>query len=392
MDIERRIKAAFSPYSPINDLRLFRGRITQIRTVTDSITTDGLHCIIFGERGVGKTSLANILDDILEAVLASCRVNCGATDSFAGVIRRSFDSLRFGSTTQRPGFTGETVKQVQSMGDMLPANGRLSPDTVADLLSRLPPFVVLVFDEFDRLPPGPKRAFADMIKSLSDRGASASAVLVGVAEDVDELIETHASVQRCLRQVRMPRMSDPEIAEIAEKGFAEAGFTYESDDVIQRIVSVSQGFPHYGHLLAQNAARAAADDGRLKLDDGDVLRGMEASIQETNQTHRDLYFKAVTGTKKQNLWREVVVACALARNDERGYFATRDVQESLSGILGRPVQQQTIAFHLGKLIEDSRGPLLARIGPERRYRYRFVNPLMRPFVLMKAMADGLIRP
>jgi hypothetical protein len=105
-----------------------------------------------------------------------------------------------------------------------------------------------------------------------------------------------------------------------------------------------------------------------------------------------VYFQATTGTKKKNLWREVVTACALARTDERGYFATRDVQDSLSRILGRQVIQQTVAFHLGKLIEESRGPLLQRVGPERRYRYRFKNPLMRPFVLIKATSDGLIKP
>lgn len=116
---------------------------------------------------------------------------------------------------------------------------------------------------------------------------------------------------------------------------------------------------------------------------------MVDAVARADESRRNSYFEAVTGTRKTNLWKEVVLACALAERDERGFFSSRAVQESLSQILARPVIQQTVAFHLGKLIEASRGPLLERIGPERRYRCRFVDPLMRPFVLMKAIGDGL---
>jgi hypothetical protein len=51
-----------------------------------------------------------------------------------------------------------------------------------------------------------------------------------------------------------------------------------------------------------------------------------------------------------------------------------------------------LLFHLGKLTDASHGPLLERIGPERRYRYRFINPMMRPFVYIKATTDGMIPP
>lgn len=102
-------------------------------------------------------------------------------------------------------------------------------------------------------------------------------------------------------------------------------------------------------------------------------------------------FKAVTATRT-SLWPQVVAACALAQTDERGLFSSRALQDALSGILQREVRQQTIAFHLGKLIEEDPGPLLLRTGRERRYRYQFTNPLMRPFILMKSVADGIIKP
>jgi hypothetical protein len=37
-----------------------------------------------------------------------------------------------------------------------------------------------------------------------------------------------------------------------------------------------------------------------------------------------------------------------------------------------------------------RGPILEKRGYRRRYRFRFLNPLMQPYVLMKGIADGIL--
>jgi Cdc6-like AAA superfamily ATPase len=375
LELEGKVRGAFSPHSPINHPDFFSGRIDQIRAATDAISAPGLHVVIYGERGVGKTSLANILKDLLEDVIVGVsRVNCAQGDSFGDVVRRSARALRFTTGEQVAGF-GESESVVRGLDEYLPKEDKeTSPDTIAELLSALPPYVVLVVDELDRLNPKAAAGLADMVKALSDRGADTTVVLVGVADDVTKLVANHASVERCLRQIRLPRMSEEEIEQIIDRGLEKAEMTFESRKPKHRIVSVSQGFPHYAHLLAQNAARAALDAGRASITDLDVISGTERAVEFSDQTHRDGYHKAVTGTKKKHLWREVVLACALADSDERGYFPSRAVQESLGKILDRPVIQQTVAFHLGKLIETSRGPLLRRIGPERRYRYGFVNP------------------
>lgn len=187
-------------------------------------------------------------------------------------------------------------------------------------------------------------------------------------------------------------MSDAELGGIIDKALASTGFGMTDADIKSDIVALSQGFPHYTHALGQNAARNALDHDRSVIESDDLYGGMVQVVEYGDQSHRELYHRAITGTKKRNLWKEVVAACAQADTDERGYFSSRAVQESLSRILGRPVIQQTVAFHLGKLTDVSRGPLLERMGPERRYRYRFINPMMRPFVYIKATTEGTIPP
>ena len=53
-----KINGAFTPGAPIDSRDLFAGRTRQIDKAINTIFQRGQHAIIFGERGVGKTSLA----------------------------------------------------------------------------------------------------------------------------------------------------------------------------------------------------------------------------------------------------------------------------------------------------------------------------------------------
>ena len=81
-----RIHLAFSPSAPIDSKDLFAGRTRQIERLLGAIFQRGQHAIIFGERGVGKTSLANLLYDLL--ILAGkpsyqrARINCSEQMNF----------------------------------------------------------------------------------------------------------------------------------------------------------------------------------------------------------------------------------------------------------------------------------------------------------------------
>ena len=61
----------FKPTSPINREDLFAGRQSQRQDVLDAINQQGQHAVLYGERGVGKTSLANMLVPRLRPTLTS---------------------------------------------------------------------------------------------------------------------------------------------------------------------------------------------------------------------------------------------------------------------------------------------------------------------------------
>jgi len=67
MKLEVQAAKAFQPRAPITTKELFAGRWDQITTLADAVSQPGLHVVIYGERGVGKTSLANVVRPIIFA-------------------------------------------------------------------------------------------------------------------------------------------------------------------------------------------------------------------------------------------------------------------------------------------------------------------------------------
>lgn len=389
------IGRAFSPATPIDERALFAGRTEQLRAVIDAINRRGQHAIIFGERGVGKTSLANVLASFLEEVqtgvsIISPRVNCDAGDDFASLWRKVFKRITEIESIRQAGFTGEITKRWRPMAERLEKNVR--PDDVADLLTfaGAQAMVIVIIDELDRLSRnGLTGQLADTIKMLSDYSIPATLVLVGVADSVDDLIKEHHSIERALVQVRTPRMSRAELFEIIDRGLRMVEITIGSD-AQDFICDLSQGLPHYTHLLALHSGREAIDRLSTNIGLDDVKRAIEKAVTGVQETIENAYHTATISQRRGTLFPQVLLACALANTDSMGTFAPGDVKRPMSELMKRPYDTPAFQRHLHSFCERDRGPVLHRIGGPHRYRFRFVNPLMQPYVIMRGLSEGLI--
>ena len=291
LERELRLGEVFTPAAPIDRLRLFAGRDQQRRAVLDAILQRGRHAVLFGERGVGKTSLASVLHEVLEATGQSViapRVNCDDGDDYSAIWRKAFDDLQFIEHRRGIGFAPEIQDVVRSANDIIGQQELIAPHDGRLLLERLGSRAVLVVivDEFDRAADRLGTQFADTIKMLSDQSVPATLVLVGVGDSVSALVAKHESIERALAQVRMPRMSTSELRQIIQAGLSEVGMEAEAA-ARDRIVHLSQGLPHYTHLLALSAARHANDDASdvVRLEDVAVgIRDAVANAQETITT------------------------------------------------------------------------------------------------------------
>lgn len=347
--------------------------------------------MLYGERGVGKTSLVNVLADFLgKPNILAPRINCDSMDTYESIWRKAFEQVAV--TKQQPGvgFVAEQTTARVEVGDLLGSS--VSPDVVRRALtsvSEMAGATIFIIDEFDRLALEPRRAFADTIKALSDHDVRATLVVVGVADSVEQLIAEHESVERALVQIQMPRMSGDEIKQIIETGLVKLGMS-ATHTAVRHVIKLAQGLPHYAHLLGLHAVRAAVDTKSLEVGVVAVRKAIDRAIKGANQSVRTSYEQAIRSARKDNLFADVLLSCALADTSDLGFFAAQDVRGPMQRITGRSYEIPSFAQHLNEFCDEKRGPILQKTGSRRLYRYRFINPLLQPYVIMQGIQSERI--
>jgi hypothetical protein len=385
-NLRAEITEAFSPGAPVQERDLFSGRSSQIGALEDAVNQRGRHAIVYGERGVGKTSLANVLPLVLHRPnkqLIYVRVNADPTDTFVTLWKKVFKRMSYVVSTNG----GPVTKKISE-----DFGAELSPDDVQLVLSEFDSnhTPIIVIDEFDRIQnSGTTQLVADTIKALSDYSVNATVVIVGVAEDVSTLIQGHESITRSLVQIKMPRMSTDELKQLILTRYGRCGIATDAD-AVWKIIFLSRGLPYYAHLLAMHAARYAIDNKKVSVKHEDVDRALEAAITELDQLIKEKYVMAVRSQRAEDtLYAPVLLACAFATTDELGRFQQTAVAAPLNRIIpGKSYQASTFALHMNAFTEGDRGCVLQRFGTPRNYRYRFADPMMQPYVILKGLNEG----
>ena len=384
------VNRAFSPSSPITDRQLFAGRAEQMSRLLDVIESRGQHALVYGDRGVGKTSLVKVVRRMVSGL--PVLYTCNSGDTFSSIWTQVLRGIQWVARSEGPGFVPAVEERVTSALDLLstidpgPADVRVVLGTLAEQV----PLVIFI-DEFDRPQSTEARTLmADTIKILSDDGADVTLVLVGVAESVGDLVQEHRSIGRALAQIQMPLMAEHELAEIVEKGMQNAQLDVETG-FIDRVVQLSQGLPHFTHLIAQHGARVAVGDARTVVLASDSKEAVRRALDDVSQTIRENYHRA-TYSNRDTLYKDVLLACAMAKKNAVGQFDSRGVSDALFLNTGRRYDIPAISGHLSAFSDPDhpRGGILQKLGTRARYDYRFIDPLMPPYVMMQGHASEVI--
>lgn len=403
MKLSAKAGATFRPRSPIAHREFFAGRWNQLTSVSDAVFQSGLHIVIFGERGVGKTSLANVVEPLvalMEKDLSGgaeptprivVKVNVSASDSFGEIWRRAFDEITWQEDGPAVGFRPEPDQETRTLREALDMPESPTIDCVRRTLSTLERSI-FIFDEFDRASAEQRREFTDLIKALSDYALDSTVILVGVSDTIDSLVRDHGSIARALVEVFLPRMSGKELREILDNASKRLGIRI-TEEAATMIIRTSQGLPHYTHLIGLNATREAAKRRSREVNASDVGRSFKRAVTDALQTIREKYHTACHSAHKGALYDKVLLACSAAAatsTDDLGYFHASDVVEPLAMILERDaVTIATFQKHINEFTEQRRGEVLERSGVKRSYKYRFMNPMLPPFVFMTAVSSNL---
>jgi AAA domain len=375
---------AFSPGAPVEEAALFSGRITQIKALKDTVLQRGRHAVLFGERGVGKTSIANVIGLTMRSPNkeALCvRVNCDPTDSFTSIWKKVFKRMTYASTD----------KSIKKISDDI--QGDLSPDDVQLLLSEFNEnqIPIIVLDEFDRIQDEKtNQLVADTIKALSDYSVNATLIIVGVAEDISSLIRGHESITRSLIQVKMPRMSNEEIKQIILTRYKRCGITTD-ENAIWKMARLSRGLPYYAHSIAMYSAIYCIENKRTEVKHEDIDNALGSSIAVLDQSIKEIYVKATRSQRGEDtLYPFVLLACAYADVDELGRFQQVAVVNPLNKLTDKEYPTSTFAKHMNAFCEPDRGSVLKKHGSARNFRYCFSDPMFQPYVILKGISEGRV--
>lgn len=388
----KRAKDQFTPFTPIQLVELFKGRSEIIRKIVTELQSPGRHIILFGDRGVGKTSLANLTGFYAEFRSDRTLVHrCTTTSTFdticADLLRKiGIHHVPVSKTIECQG-TMEldlsainislgltSTEELQALQPFL-----LTPNLVAEHIADRQLLVIL--DEYDRVESSATNvAISDLIKHLSDAGASTRLMIVGVSESVETLIGNHPSIARNIAQVHLQRMRPNELRPILVDGFQQLDITYD-DSVLDSIIATSDGFPHFAHLLGLKICEVLADrlyesdDPSKKVSEQCLSAALERAIEGTQESLRLAYQKATeTVRKKSDGYVQVLEGMAAAEKTE---VQINELLTNINGLFGTSFRQQNISNWLGVLVNDRKVLLRPRVG-----YYKFADPMMRAYVRM----------
>ena len=170
--------------------------------------------------------------------------------------------------------------------------------------------------------------FANLVKAVADRHVPVAIVFCAIGASLDELFSAHPSAHRYFHAVSLERLAwDPRL-EIIDNAAEALGI--EIDDTTRyRIAKVSDGFPHYIHLVceklfwkvfgANNGLKVVRTSSRV-LSRMPLIRWSPSCVSRTSWRQRKY-----TNDCEPILW-------AVADSDEF-HRASRDVYQSYERIM-----------------------------------------------------------
>lgn len=388
-----KVRDIFTPHQPVDQIDLLFGREHEVQKLVENMNTPGQHVLLYGDRGVGKSSLANVAGFILLNNGRRERFvkRCDSEDTFETILEGPLRAVGADLPLEQ---VSRTLKKGRSVGvdkgvvakfdradDVVAtyrAKGKVSPSIVAEAIGQLSG--LLVVDEADAIDrKADKRKLAELIKHLSDAGSPFKIMVVGIAETGDELTAAHPSVQRCLKETKLGRMSDDELIEIIQNG-AEVLKLDFSRRATHAIVRLSSGYPYFTHLLALKCAEQAIGGGYTHISIDDLIVALRLAVEEAEGSLKRNYDKAV----RSNSTEMYSIILRAASSLPMGEFSAQNLRGAIGNITGETVTQGSLNNYLQRLVGTDGTTVLRRV--EKGF-YRFEDPRMPSFV---RIANGMV--
>lgn len=396
--VAKAIERHFSASNPVSDHELLQGRQDILREIERAFVTRGRHIFIYGERGIGKTSVARSASTFHQpAQLGLKTVQCESAVSPYDVMRDIASQLLQPTSarkvTQRtrvsvPGLSHEqtielergTIPKFCSINEAVAA-ARILTQRYSD-----PP--VIIVDEYHKLADAEARQkLAEYFRAISDQEVPLRFIICGVAETLDKLVSDDASLGRFLKPIALDPIDFGARQAILKRAAEEIGLTID-DETLWRTAIISDGYPYYVKLIGEYLFWGVFDDQENPSSTRPV-HFEEAILGAAKNAEANLKAPYELATRKYtDDYEEVLWAFADTSDLERRYRdAYDDSYCRITDERGRKaITDKTFYTRVRSLCDESHGGMLSAVSGG---RYRFTHSRYRGYVRLMAARKGV---
>ena len=394
-------KNVFFPARAITSPEHLVGRTKQLNQIKRAFSNEGKQIFIYGERGVGKTSLAKTAAYVHqssenEPVLVACSPESSFASIMQDIIRSclpTHGSIQKTSVTRNntvgvKGLGHSVIETIES-GDVPEISSVnqaiVTLKFIAQKHSNRP---VVIVDEFDRISIPEERArFADFLKQISDQTLPIQFIFCGIASDVDGLLGEHFSAGRYIAPIEIGPLPMDALWEIFDK--AEAVFGVNIDKEIKvRAALVADGYPYFMHLIGDSLLWNMFETQSDKADAFMFDQSISQAVDEAEPMLRQHYDNATQKYESKD-YREVLWSVSAPKVFPKKW---REIYDDyyLEMVKNRGEQECLSADSFYKrllnLTKSSHGEIL--LTNENGW-YKFSENVVRSYVRMRASEAGV---
>lgn len=390
----------FTPAQEIKDIERFAGRDDELMALSTALQSQGAQIVLYGQRGVGKSSLARQLAKLAtndKELIGRLNQPPFETLDFVPVYIACDDSIKniemlmlrllsdeealapwvpFKVVEKKS--SGEigskfSVKVIELGGKKTDAITERAQEIEADIVSVFTNAcrnlvktgvakhgLLIIIDEFDRIKN--REGLASLLKTLGPEGITFA--LVGVATTVQDLVTEHESVARQLADgsVYVKPMRDEELSEIFDRAetLLEKKQTFDAG-ARNWIIKIARGHPFYIHLIGKHALLRAIAEGKSVITEETAKEALSEIALKGSAPIQETAYKTAIG---HSYTREVILKRFAERAENE--IHTTELYAGIGRDLG--IESGTVSVYVGQLGTDKYGAVLKKTR-ERYYQF-----------------------